>query len=181
MNSSPRDVTEQAERFAQSDSERAPTRPGPPSRPRARWFVVCAGVCLFIGGATALALPAAATTRESLRPEVVSVRARSLAASPKGASVMVRARVSNATSCRLELVNPHAVRLSFSRHWRQCSTGSFTERIRFRANLAHPSARRVVFRLVARNRSAGLVTHRVVIHFRVRDRGASRLAKAATL
>ena len=94
---------------------------------------------------------------------------------------MVRARVSNATSCRLELVKPHAVRVSFSRHWRQCSAGSFTERIRLRANPAHPSPRRVVFRLVARNRSAGLVTHRVVIHFRVRVRGASRLAKAATL
>ncbi len=151
-----------------------------PARSRHRRLITfIAGIGLATAVGAAFVLPAGAVGREKVPPAFVSVHARALGLSWRGESVLVRAHVENSTSCRLILAPRGPVRAHFSRRWRSCANGRFTERIRFGPNLA-TSAHLAELRLIAKNRSGGTVSHDLTIHLHVHHSTKKASSRAAS-
>lgn len=140
------------------------------SRPRlrrrgAQLATAIAAIAFSTGLGVALVLPAGAIARQEITPAFVSIHARALTLTWRGESVLVRARVENSTRCRLIVLRNGSVKVHFSRHWRSCTNGRFTERVRFGPNAAK-SAHVAELRLLARNHFGAVVARNLTIHLR---------------
>lgn len=154
-----------------------------PTRSRRRHLITfSAGIALAMALGAAFVLPAGAIGRENIPPAFISVHTRAIDLSWRGESVLVRAQVENSTSCRLVLAHRSEVRAHFSRRWRSCANGRFTERIRFGPNLA-TSAHLARLRLIAKNRFGGIVARNLTIHLHVHhstEKPSSRASQSST-
>jgi Peptidase A4 family len=170
-------------RADEDESRRALAGAIAPVRSRRRHLItLAAGIGLATAVGCAFALPAGAIGREDVPPQFVSIHTRALDLSWRGESVLVRAQVENSTSCRLVLARRDEIRAHYSRRWRSCASGRFTERIRFGPDFA-ASAHVAQLQLIAKNRFGGVVVHNLRIHLHVHHptkRSSSRPSKSVT-